>query len=560
MTSQTTEPKPQVADAPEHLAHGAHDRGEGVVSFALWAPWKKSVHLIGDFNGWDAQADPLAVDASGLWWIEKRLEPGRYGYQFVIDGETTIGDPYARALRWAEGSPAPHALVDVGAKPYEWGDGGFQIKPLNQLVIYELHVGDFSPEGTFKGVIDRLDHLAHLGVDAIELMPVQEFPGDQSWGYNPAYFFAPESAYGTAEDLKQLIDAAHQRGIGVLLDMVFNHTTGDAPLNLLYPYDQNPYMSGDGNPYGFPDLNHWNDATKRLIADIQSYWLSEYHIDGFRYDYVEGIDWDGTNGMSFITWSARQAKPHAYLIAEHIVGDTAAVVRETEADASWHWQFTKVLRAQLREGEYEGQQYGDMDALLRVITFGGDGYSDNAQPVNYLESHDEDRAMLVAMTNPAIGEAGAVRKSMLGAIVLYTAQGVPMLYHGQEFGAHAAKTIGSSKLPWEYLASDTGKALYHHYATLAYLRHTQAALQTNNFQPLLVDAERKVLAYQRWADDGSLVVVAVNFSPADQRVAIDFPQAGRWHEWLHDYDEHVGDGPVEVDLPDSFGKIWVLQR
>ena len=168
--------------------------------------------------------------------------------------------------------------------------------------------------------------------------------------------------------------------------------------------------------------------------------------------------------------------------------------------------------------------------------------------------------MLVAMTNPAIGEAGAVRKSMLGAIVLYTAQGVPMLYHGQEFGAHAPKTIDSSKLPWDYLGSDTGKALYHHYATLAYLRHTQSALHTNNFQPLLVDAERKVLAYQRWGDDGSVVVVAVNFSPADQRVAIDFPQAGRWHEWLHDYDEHVGDGPVEVDLPDSFGKIWVLQH
>ncbi len=544
-------------EQPTQVPHGAHDRGDGTVSFALWAPWKNSVHLIGEFNGWDASADPLAVDESGLWSIEKRLEPGRYGYQFVIDGETTISDPYARALRWVDGSP--HALVDVGAKPYEWNDAGFQIKPLNQLVIYELHVGDFSPEGTFKGVTARLDHLAQLGVDAIELMPIQEFPGDQSWGYNPAYFFAPESAYGTAEDLKQLIDAAHQKGIGVILDMVFNHTTGDAPLNRLYPYDQNPYMSTDGNPYGFPDLNHWNDATKRLIADIQSYWLNEYHIDGFRYDYVEGIDWDGVNGMSFITWSARQAKPYAYLIAEHIVGDTAAVVRETEADASWHWQFTKVLRAQLREGEYEGQQYGDMDALLRVITFGGDGYADNAQPINYLESHDEDRAMLVAMTNPAIGDAGAVRKSMLGAIVLYTAQGVPMLYHGQEFGAHAPKTIGTSKLPWEYLESDSGKALYHHYATLAYLRHTQAALQTNYFQPLLVDAERKVLAYQRWADNGSVVVVAVNFSPADQRVAIDFPRAGRWHEWLHDYDEHVGDGPVEVDLPDSFGKIWVLQ-
>jgi 1,4-alpha-glucan branching enzyme len=559
MDNQVSQPSPRVAPAPPNTAHGAHDRGNGTVSFALWAPWKNSVHLIGEFNNWDFQADPLAIDESGLWWIEKRLEPGVYGYQFVIDGETTISDPYARALRWAEGSPAPHALVEVGAQPYEWHDGGFQIKPLNQLVIYELHVGDFSPEGTFEGVRQRLDYLAGMGVDAIELMPVQEFPGDRSWGYNPAYFFAPESAYGTAEDLKRLIDTAHQKGIGVILDMVFNHTTNDAPLNLLYPYDQNPYMSTDGNPYGFPDLNHWNDATKRLINDIQSYWLNEYHIDGFRYDYVEGINWDGVSGMNFIAWSARQAKPWAYLIAEDIVGDPAAVVRDTECDASWHWQFIKVLRAQLREGDYEGNRYGDLDALLRVISFAGDGYQDNAQPVNYLESHDEDRLAQVVRSNPAIDGAGATRKNMLGAIALFTAQGVPMIYSGQELGADAPKTLDQNKLPWEYLEDGAGQALYKHYASLAYLRHTQAALQTNAFQPLLIDRERGILAYQRWSDNGSVVVVALNLKPIDQTVAIDFPQAGRWHEWLHDYDEQVGDEPVNVDLPDSYGKIWVFQ-
>ncbi|MBS1964496.1 MAG: alpha amylase C-terminal domain-containing protein, partial [Chloroflexi bacterium SZAS-1] len=372
-------------------------------------------------------------------------------------------------------------------------------------------------------------------------------------------FFAPESSYGTADDLKQLIDAAHQRGIGIILDMVFNHTTGDGPLNMLYPYDQNPYMSTDGNPYGFPDLNHWNDATKRLIADIQSYWLTEYHIDGFRYDYVEGIEWDGVNGMSFITWSARQAKPYAYLIAEHIVGDTAAVVRETEADASWHWQFAKVIGAQLSEGEYQGNEYGDLAAVERVLIFDGDGYTDNAQPINYLESHDEERITRIVMGNPTIGEAGAVRKSMLGAITLFTAQGVPMLYSGQEFGASSEKTIDASKLPWEQMESDAGKALYQHYATLAYLRHTQAAFHTNNFQVLLADSEKNVLVYHRWADNGSVVVVALNFSPTDQHVAIDFPHPGTWHEWLHDYDEHVSDGPVEVDIPDSFGKIWIFQ-
>jgi malto-oligosyltrehalose trehalohydrolase len=551
---------PTVAPAPPNTPHGAHDRGDGVVTFALWAPWKTSVHLIGDFNGWDLQADPLAVDQSGLWWIEKRLDPGTHAYQFVIDGETTIGDPYARDLRWAEGSPQPHALIEIGGSPYEWGDAGFGIKPLNQLVIYELHVGDFSPEGTFDGVTARLDHIVGLGVDAIELMPIQEFPGDRSWGYNPAYFFAPEGAYGSAADLKRLIDAAHQRGIGVILDMVFNHTANDSPVNMLYQYDQNPYLSTDGNPWGFPDFNLWSDATKRLIKDIQDYWLTEFHVDGFRYDYVEGMRYDGVGGMSFIAWAARQTKSHAYLIAEDIVADPAAVVRDTEIDASWHWPFVKVVRAQLREGEYEGNQYGDLDALLRVLTFGGDGYQDNAQPINYLESHDEERVIHEIMTNPAIDEAGAVQKSRLGAIMLFTAQGVPMLYHGQEFGAQSPKTIEINKIPWDHLESEAGRSLYGHYASLAYLRHTQAALQSNNFEPLLADHERKLLAYHRWSDDGGNIVVALNLAPESQRATIDFPRAGRWHEWLHDYDEGIGDGPHEVDIPGSYGKIWVFEE
>jgi 1,4-alpha-glucan branching enzyme len=194
-----------------------------------------------------------------------------------------------------------------------------------------------------------------------------------------------------------------------------------------------------------------------------------------------------------------------------------------------------------------------------VLSFSGDGYQDNAQPINYLESHDEERIIRVVMSNPAIDQAGAVRKSMLGAILLFTAQGVPMLYAGQEFGAHAPKTIDENKLPWDYLESDAGQALAKHYAALAYLRHTQVALQANNFEPLLVDHERKLLVFQRWYDDHSIVVVAVNLAPQVQRVAIPFPRPGIWHEWLHDYDEDVGAQPQEVEIPDSFGKIWVFQ-
>ncbi|HET9223087.1 MAG TPA: DUF3459 domain-containing protein, partial [Roseiflexaceae bacterium] len=149
--------------------------------------------------------------------------------------------------------------------------------------------------------------------------------------------------------------------------------------------------------------------------------------------------------------------------------------------------------------------------------------------------------------------------SMLGAIMLFTAQGVPMLYAGQEFGANGPKTIDQNKLHWNYLDGDAGQALYKHYAALAYLRHTQGALQGNNFEPLLADHERKLLAYQRWTDDGSIVVVAVNLAREPQRATIAFPRPGVWHEWLHDYDEQIGEEPHAVEIPDSFGKIWVFK-
>jgi 1,4-alpha-glucan branching enzyme len=548
----TTEPR--VANPPQELQPGAHDLGDGKVSFALWAPWKKSVHVVGDFNGWDRGATPLAVSESGLWWALVELPQGEHAYQFLIDEEYQIGDPYARKLRWAGGN-VPHCIVTVGERPYEWHDGEFGIRSLNHLVIYELHVGDFSPEGIFKGVTQRLDHIKSLGVDAIELMPIQEFPGDMSWGYNPAYFFCPESAYGTVNDLKELVDGAHQRGIGVILDMVFNHVHSDSPLNMLFQYDGNPYMSSDGNPWGFPDLNHWNDATKRLIADIQAYWLTEFHIDGFRYDHIEGIGYDATSGASFITWSARQSKPHAYLIAEQLV-DPTSVVRDTEMDASWHPGFHDALVAQLREGGFHGRSYGDMSGLMSEIDFRSQGYGDNAQAVNYVETHDQERICFEVQTN-GLDHGAALRKSKLGAVALYTATGVPMLFAGQELGMDTPKTIDANKLQWERAGDPAVQDLIRTLGGLAMLRHDVPALGTNNIEPLLVDNDRKILVFKRWDDGGSQVVVALNFAPFEQYADVQFPRGGRWHEWLFDYDEDLPDAPHSIQIPGSGAKVWV---
>ena len=546
---------PRVANPSQDIPPGAHEYGDGHVSFAIWAAWKKSINLIGDFNDWDFQKTPLAVSDEGLWWVELDLPAGEHAYQFVVDGETVVSDPYARELKWDGGGPQPHAIVRVGAQPYSWNDGNFGIRPLNQLVIYELHVGDFSPEGTFAGVTERLDYIRDLGVDAIELMPIQEFPGDRSWGYNPAYFFCPESSYGSNDELKQLVDAAHQRGIGVFLDVVFNHTDSSSPLNLLYPYDNNPYWSTDGNPWGFPDFNHWNDATKRLIRDIQDYWLQEFHIDGFRYDHVEGIGFDGESGASFITWSARQSKPYVYLIAEQLV-DPVSVVLDTEMDASWNPAYHHVLMAQLREGDFQGTSYGDMESLMKVSNFSNEGYSDNAQSINYAETHDQERLCFEVQSNN-LDHSTALRKSKLGAAALYTAAGVPMLYHGQEFGMDTPKTTDVNKLQWERLDDPAAQDVLRAYQSLANLRHNEPALQGNNIEPVLVDNERKILVYKRWNDGGNQVVVALNFAPDHQYAEIEFPRAGRWHEWMFDYDEDFDVARRQIEIPGSGAKVWV---
>lgn len=548
------EATPPVGNPPHAMPSGCFEQGDGKVSFALWAPWKKSVTLVGDFNGWDRNATPMTVSDEGMWWVELELQPGEYGYQYVIDGETYISDPYAHKLRWAEG-PQPQAVVTIGATSYEWHDSNFGIAPLNKLVLYEIHVGDFSPEGTFAGVTARLDYLQDLGINAIELMPVQEFPGDHSWGYNPAFFFAPESAYGSVDDLKALVDGAHQRNIGVILDMVFNHTSGDNPINFLYPYDENPYFSDQGNPWGFPDLDHWNDATKRYIQDIQGYWLNDFHIDGFRYDHVEGIGYDSVSGASFMTWAARQTKPYVYLIAEQLQ-DPLSVVRDTNMDASWHLAFQRMLNAQLREGDYHGNSYGDMEGTMGVIDFRTQGYGDNAQAINYLESHDEERVCREVQSNN-LDYGVALRKSKLGAVALFTAAGVPMLYHGQEFGMDTAKTIDVNKLQWDKLADGGVEDLRNTYKSLITLRYNEEALQGNTIEPLLVDNDRKLLIYKRWTDQGSQVVVALNFAPEQQFAEIDFPRAGRWHEWLFDYDEDFGDAHQQIEIPGSGAKVWV---
>ncbi|PLX19460.1 MAG: hypothetical protein C0601_01750 [Candidatus Muiribacterium halophilum] len=543
----------------------SYDYNQGViqdgndVTFRLWAPGKRSVSVVGDFNSWQKDTDMMKIDSDGLWTIEMQLPRGEYRYQFYIDGEYLVGDPYAKDVIWDE--YGPNAIVEVPEKKFSWNDSFYRAPNQNDWIIYETHVGDFTPKGTFESMRRMIPYLKSLGINAVELMPIWEFPGDISWGYNPAYFMAPETAYGTPEDLKRLINELHENNIAIIMDMVFNHTSQEHVFNKLYDYYSSPWYSRDANPWGMPDLNLWSDFTKVFVKDVLNYWIREYHIDGIRYDYTRGIGWDGYNGMSFISWAARQAKNDIFQMAEHLPQDPA-MVNKTEIDAEWHDTFHDQMKANLREGTYESSNhFGDLDRTAACLSYYADGFSDNADVINYTESHDEERVIYEALTNPDMFYEKAVRKSKLGLGILFTSVGVPMIYHGQEFAMDTARTIDPNKLDWSKKDSGYCRDVFWYTKKMIELRNDHSCLKNNNIEITAKYSDKNVIAYKRWDNYGDIIVVIANFSDFDQYVDVPFPYNGNWYEAIYDYSINVENNSFSnMQVPRSGVKIFCLKK
>ncbi len=322
-TGESNHPPPHLSTAhPGDVCGGVHYDliAPNTVTFVLRAPHKPYVSLVGDLNNWDARVHRMVTDGQGLWWITLN-SPGatRYGYYVAIDegSHAWVGDPYARELRWD--GDAPWAYLPPGPPvPFAWDDADRQTPDIRDLVIYELCVRDFAGHwhknapvyGTFQRMLEHVDYLAKIGVNAVELMPIQAFPGDSSWGYNPVFYFAPAQSYGTPEELKQLVNACHRAGIAVILDVAFNHAWGEHPYYQIYPpmygpkgewlTDWNPYFHHtprEVNMWGGVDWDHFTPLTTRYFQDVVRFWLREYHVDGFRFDWVCGVDYDSSEPM-----------------------------------------------------------------------------------------------------------------------------------------------------------------------------------------------------------------------------------------------------------------------
>ncbi|MBD2386326.1 alpha-amylase family glycosyl hydrolase [Cylindrospermum sp. FACHB-282] len=548
------------------------------IEFKLFAPYNQGAKLIGSFSDW--QEIEMEKDGDGYFQRIVNLEDGVYKYKFRVQSNSwffepgqwvDVTDPYATDIDELSGKDNAILLVKDGEKitdTYVWKHDDQPLSADKELVIYELHVGDFSggeddpyARGKYKHVIEKLDYLCDLGINAIELMPIKEYPGSYSWGYNPRYFFATESSYGSTSELKNLIDECHSRGIRIIMDGIFNHSEASSPLTQIdhdYWYHHSP--RDPDNNWG-PEFNyeHYDEKldiypARKFIGDTIRFWIEEYHIDGIRYDAARQIA-----NYDFMHWVVQEAKKTAgakpfYNIAEHIPETTSITNVDGPMDGCWHDSFRHTITVHICGDTF------DVESLKDAIDAKRQGFMGATNVVNYLTNHDHDHIM-VELANRNIFNEEAFTRAKLGAAILMTSVGVPLIWMGEEFGEYKPKQSESSKIEWSLLGNHLNQGLFAYYKGLINLRKQNHALYTENIDFIHENMETKVLAYSRWNEEGSRVVVVANFSEnflAGYQID-NFPCGGTWHEWTGNYDVESGDDSIMTDLGPYEAKVFVWQ-
>ncbi len=422
---------------------------DGGVRYRTWCPGKASVEVVVyKPDGAIARSVPLAVAEDGYFrGTDERGRPGDL-YKYRFDGEAWP-DPASRFN--PAGVHGPGQVVDPSG--YEWQDGAWSCPPLSELVIYELHIGAFTPAGTFQGAIEKLDHLVRLGVTALEIMPVAEFPGARNWGYDGVFLYAPARAYGQPNDLRALVDAAHARGLAVILDVVYNHLGPDG--NYLGTYSRDYFNPAHKTPWG--DAFHFElKPVREFFAENAGYWRREFHIDGFRLDATHAIV--DTSAKHFLSEVAERVHSLGGLVMVEDERNDPRLLRPPARgglglDACWADDFHHIVRVMLtggRESYYRAYR-GTLDELTETLRDGWllsgkerrrKGPTESAEcaelaPEQFIfciSNHDQigNQAFgqrLSTMITPAAYRAA----SALLCLVPYT----PLLFMGQEWCAES---------------------------------------------------------------------------------------------------------------------------
>lgn len=542
--------------ATKHLGSVVHDNG---VDFSVWAPFAKEVALL-QWLEFEWGETPMTSDGKGYWFIKDiEAEPGQmYKYRITTaDGEKLDrNDPYARQLTGSDTGSSVIVTHD-----FDWGDAdNFASAPKEQAIIYELHVGTFnkpdaSTAGTFESAIEKLDYLKDLGVNYIELMPVTSMAMSHGWGYAPNYIFSVENAYGGRHGLLEFVKACHQKGIGVILDVVYNHFFGESDLWRYDGWSENNrggiYFFNDergdtpwgGRPdYGRPEV-------RQFILDNVAMWLTEYKIDGLRVDstiYMRNTD--GNNDKHDLdipeAWSllaeindlAHKINPNALMIAEDN-STNAGIVKPTGDgsmgfDAQWEVGFPHVIRDSL------GITYNDSQPALQGVEYElGHSYTGDAfDKVIFGDSHDtaaNGSSRLNEATTPGNAESLSARQRvLLASAITLTAPGIPMLLQGQEFMQEGAFNEWK-QLEWGKTEQFAGIVLAHqHMINLRLNKFDNTRGLLGQFtQVIHRDDNNNVIAFHRKDKGGPRddTVVIVNFGGGKfTDYELPLPSEGEW--------------------------------
>ena len=586
----TVPPTPPMVSLPAEVRDGInYEADETKATLVLLAPGKKNVYVLGDFNDWSLDnAYLMNQDGDRFWLALDNLVAGKeYRFQYLVDGQIRIADPYAEKIsspfddpqiisenRYPGLAAYPSTQTTEGisflqtASPdYPWENDNYERPAKEELMIYELLVRDFTDERTFQAVIDRLDYLEALGINAIELMPVMEFEGNLSWGYNPAFMFSVDKFYGTEAQLKKLIDEAHKRGMAIILDIVLNHAFGRCPLVRLYnedtygpPTDENiwlnPRAKHDFN-VGY-DFNHESNFTKEYVDRVTSYWIEEYHIDGFRFDLSKGFTQKNTIG-NVGAWGAYDASRVALLkrMADEIwtIDPDNYVILEHFADNSEERELA----------DYGMMLWGNMNGAfvstgrgnttnIRGLYHGDRSFTD-PHLIGYMESHDEERVVFEVLERED-DLTKALDRSKLNAVFFFLVPGPKMIWQFGEVGYDEELNndrLGIKPPHWEYGDDPERSSLRDVYTSLMNLRSKTDYVEDTYFS---------------WNPEGALkwihldhpqVKIAAfgNFwRDTELEETVTFPAAGTWYNYYSGQAINVED-PLNHPMSLSAGEVQV---
>lgn len=600
-------PQPTVADLPSNLLqdginYTAMSRGDaGRVTLVLYAPKKSFVYVLGEFNNWEINPAYLmnrTPDGTRYWLELSDLPTRETAFQYLVDGTIPVADPYAEKIldrsndKFITAATYPNlkafpdkaqgntvSIVQPGQTPFAFQTTNFKRPTIGTMVVYELLVRDFVQNRSYQTLTDSLAYLKRLGINTIELMPVTEFSGNDSWGYNPIFYFAPDKAYGTREALKRFIDAAHKQGIAVVLDMVLNQADYEFPYVKMYwagdrPSADSPYFNQQAkHPFNvFFDFNHESPDTKAFVDRVCRYWLKEYRIDGFRFDLSKGFTqkdsggdvaaWGNYDASRVAIWKRiydqiRTVDSSAYVILEHFADNREEAELAAYGMLLWgnhNGDFRGATRS--AQGNFDGLAYQKR------------GFS---QPrlIGYAESHDEERLVYDMSRNGLANGTYNVKslptaldRAKLAAAFMLLVPGPKMIWQFGELGydlsintcsdgttVNDGCRTAAKPVRWEYYQDAQRQKLYKTYSELIKLKTTVQTFDTGDFTTDFANPVKRLTLRSIY---GTVFLIG-NFDVKAQTVDAGFPAGGKWYHFFSGQEVQVPDINQPITLePGAF--------